>query len=60
MKKFNIIVKRMYETSINVEADNLDEAYELMSGGAFENIIDKQELEQSNIVDNYLYDIVEL
>jgi hypothetical protein len=51
MNTFEIKVQRTYETTIKVEAEDIDNAYELMSGGAFEDAIDTLELEQCNIVD---------
>jgi hypothetical protein len=51
MGTFTIKVQRTYETTIKVEATDIDNAYELMSGGAFEDTINELELEQCNIVD---------
>lgn len=51
MNTFEIKVQRTYETTIKVEAEDIDNAYELMSGGAFEDTINELELEQCNIVD---------
>jgi hypothetical protein len=51
MNTFEIKVQRTYETTIKVDAEDIDNAYELMSGGAFEDTINTLELEQCNIID---------